>query len=389
MIDVTKKPVDRQTLYEEVWADPVVLVAPRYGLSDVGLAKICRSLAIPLPSRGYWAKVKAGKIMKRPPLPKLEGRRESPTRLVRLPENEVVRRVDARKNAARLNKNTVVISIPDRAVGLHPLVKAASKRLRRRDEWPLDTKLRSAPSEVLNLSVTRASLDRALHITHFLLTALDEYLVRVEIDGLKSETVLEFKDTGVKMTFSLMEQVKRTQHEVTKAEEQARKRYFERSQWHSPVSYPIIPRYDYHPTGLFAIEVGRWPSRTWRDTPKTSLEKRLGEVVAGILILAKETYAREVEAIHRAEERRLAQERFEFRAKRRELETVRFQRLESDAKNWDRAMQLRRYADAVEQCRLSNGELDEDVRDWLLWTRAKADWLDPLIPVSDPILDAP
>jgi hypothetical protein len=52
-------------------------------------------------------------------------------------------------------------------------------------------------------------------------------------------------------------------------------------------------------------------------------------------------------------------------------------------------MQLRRYADAVEQCRLSKGELDQGVQDWLQWTRAKADWLDPLIHVSDPILDAP
>ena len=64
------KPVDRETLYNEVWTDPVTVVAPRYGLSDVGLAKICRALAIPLPSRGYWAKVKAGRVMGRAPLPR-------------------------------------------------------------------------------------------------------------------------------------------------------------------------------------------------------------------------------------------------------------------------------------------------------------------------------
>jgi len=54
--------VDRETLYNEVWTEPVTVVAQRYGLSDVGLAKICRSLTIPLPSRGYWAKIKAGKV---------------------------------------------------------------------------------------------------------------------------------------------------------------------------------------------------------------------------------------------------------------------------------------------------------------------------------------
>lgn len=62
---------ERDALYEAVWKDPVTIVAARYGLSDVGLAKMCRKLQIPLPVRGYWAKVKAGKIMKRPALPPL------------------------------------------------------------------------------------------------------------------------------------------------------------------------------------------------------------------------------------------------------------------------------------------------------------------------------
>lgn len=66
----TKQPVSREALYEEVWTDPVTKVAQRYGLSDVGLAKLCRSLAIPLPERGHWAKVKAGKKVARIPLRK-------------------------------------------------------------------------------------------------------------------------------------------------------------------------------------------------------------------------------------------------------------------------------------------------------------------------------
>ena len=35
---------DRAQLLDEVWAEPVTLVAPRYGLSDVGLIKLCRRL---------------------------------------------------------------------------------------------------------------------------------------------------------------------------------------------------------------------------------------------------------------------------------------------------------------------------------------------------------
>jgi len=73
------KPVDRETLYNEVWTDPVTVVAPRYGLSDVGLAKTYPVLAIPLPSRGYWAKVKAGRVMGCVSLPKLNTPGPMPT----------------------------------------------------------------------------------------------------------------------------------------------------------------------------------------------------------------------------------------------------------------------------------------------------------------------
>jgi hypothetical protein len=50
-------------------------LAPKYKVSDVALAKTCRKLEIPLPGRGYWAKLAAGKHLKpRPPLTALPAR---------------------------------------------------------------------------------------------------------------------------------------------------------------------------------------------------------------------------------------------------------------------------------------------------------------------------
>lgn len=61
---------NRETLYDEVWAEPIITVAKRYNLSDVRLGKICRELNIPKPGLGYWAKKAAGKpVGKRPLLP--------------------------------------------------------------------------------------------------------------------------------------------------------------------------------------------------------------------------------------------------------------------------------------------------------------------------------
>lgn len=59
----------RETLYEEVWAQPLLEVARHYGVSDVAIAKTCRKMHIPLPGRGYWSKVQNGRTLKREPLP--------------------------------------------------------------------------------------------------------------------------------------------------------------------------------------------------------------------------------------------------------------------------------------------------------------------------------
>ncbi len=60
----------RETLYREVWRRPVLEVAKKYGVSSRALGKTCEKLLIPVPGRGYWAKLKAGKpVWKRPLLP--------------------------------------------------------------------------------------------------------------------------------------------------------------------------------------------------------------------------------------------------------------------------------------------------------------------------------
>jgi hypothetical protein len=147
--------------------------------------------------------------------------------------------------------------------------------------------------------------------------------------------------------------------------------------------------HDYTPTGILTIKVGRWPSKSWKDTPRKQLEQRLGEVVAGIVVLAGEIHAKELEEARKAEEMRRAMARYELLTKRRADEAERFKKLESQAKDWDRAEKLRAYISAVENEARIAGEISAELSNWLLWARAKADWLDPLVTVSDPILDAP
>jgi hypothetical protein len=47
--------------YAEVWAEPMTRVAARYDVSANYLARVCFHLNVPVPHRGYWAKVQHGK----------------------------------------------------------------------------------------------------------------------------------------------------------------------------------------------------------------------------------------------------------------------------------------------------------------------------------------
>ena len=60
-----------------------------------------------------------------------------------------------------------------------------------------------------------------------------------------------------------------------------------------------------------------------------------------------------------------------------------------DASRLQRANRLREFIAAVEDRARQDGELTLEKQQWIEWARAKADWLDPLIRRSDPILDAP
>lgn len=59
----------RQTLCDLVWSEPMRTLATKYGISDRGLAKACAASKIPVPERGYWAKLQARQRVSKTPLP--------------------------------------------------------------------------------------------------------------------------------------------------------------------------------------------------------------------------------------------------------------------------------------------------------------------------------
>lgn len=67
--DVRTHQLSRAELYDRVWTTPMRTLAAAFGVSDVGLSKLCRRHLIPTPWAGYWTEKQFGKDKPRPALP--------------------------------------------------------------------------------------------------------------------------------------------------------------------------------------------------------------------------------------------------------------------------------------------------------------------------------
>ncbi len=56
--------ISREELYELVWSAPMTKVGEKFKLSGSYMARVCATLRVPRPERGYWAKLAVGKALR-------------------------------------------------------------------------------------------------------------------------------------------------------------------------------------------------------------------------------------------------------------------------------------------------------------------------------------
>lgn len=61
--------LSREALYERTWAEPMPALAASFGMPPSALRQACRDADIPLPGRGHWVRLRAGKPVVRAALP--------------------------------------------------------------------------------------------------------------------------------------------------------------------------------------------------------------------------------------------------------------------------------------------------------------------------------
>jgi hypothetical protein len=365
-----------------VWEEPLSKIAPRLGLSDVGLRKICVRNNIPVPQRGYWAKAASGRKSNPAPLPKPK---EDWPMTFNAPEQPKEgapglpgiygERIEAEK---RPENRIEVQPLGDK---LHPMTKALKKTLKAARPDQYGGLLCEDPA-VFRVRVPEASIERALMIIEALTRAIEARGLSIQ----PGDTGHYTKSAGVRIgdaivRLSLEETSTRRAHMQTEKEKAQMRRS----------GYSSAPLYDFVPSGLMTMSVPHnWGSgfqSSWKDTASRKLEQRLNEVMIGVYHTAHATEVRVKDEAEKA--RRIAAEnerRAALRAER-DAELAFLNTLRSDADRWREAESLRAYIAAVERHHQAQGELSPEAVVWIERSRRHADRLDPLTPTPRTALD--
>lgn len=345
--------VSRQELYESVWKEPVTTLAKRYGISDVGLRKVCKRMNIPLPKSGHWTIIRSGKNVATVPLSSnYSGNKTvtfSPGVEIDLPDDHP-RKIQIAK-LQELKQNSVIIQmlpVPDKLYTPHKLIEAARSYLQKKVHDHRYPDMYFCPKGVLDIRVSQSFVGRALLFMDTLIKILEK--LGHTVGGNSGRRQTEAIINGEIIPIRLVEKMRMI-------EEESR--------------YGRVKTYVGR--GELSFQMDNYPTKEWHDTSKKKkLENYLLEIVAALETRSIEIKIRNEKHLQRQREQEKREREIKEAQERHSREKGEFQELEGEAIQWMRAQRLRRYINAVERQFIEeNGELDDNISEWLQWARLK------------------
>lgn len=320
----------REELYQQVWAEPMIHVARRLGLSDRGLGKVCARHAIPVPPRGWWARKRHGQAVRQTPLKASD----SPTGPIVIRGAGTLEATPAvQPEISRESDPAWKIVVPDDMLITHPLVRATGVHIRR--GWkngasvPVaagtpQTRAPEAPAETLTTSVSRSVLPRALRIWQALLSAFDRrgYAVTFDKNGATVVSVL-----GEPFEIAVVER---------------RRRVFVDGKWGRSM--------ELEPSGLLFLRVGgNYSSSGTAEGPPHFVEEQLNRFVASLVRRALEIQRQRAAREERERRWQIHDDRRRHKQQERDTERLRVHRMRVLALRWSQDRRLADFLADVER----------------------------------------
>jgi hypothetical protein len=373
----------REQLHELVWNKPMSRLAAEFGISDVGLKKVCARHNVPTPPRGYWAKLGAGQAPRRPRLPPSKDADPIEIRVAESDGPAVHDELSSAIAEAKSPDSRIVVS--DRLQSPCDLVREAKAVLE--DATPDHVGILERPQGCVDIRVSRKQLSRALRIADVLLKefARRNWEIAVQKDG----TFVHVDDAPIAV---FIEESLETVELPPKPE--------------------LSSSYSFHydrreterrPSGHLLVGIREashlWnhtQQRNWRGSDKRVLEQHLSDVIVGMLKLAvaiKADIAKKAREAQREQERqRTRQAKLEEQRCLREAleeEKARVRLLLDQAARWRESQYLREFVEeACKRGAVAELGLEGNAfADWITWATCQADRLDPFAGSPPSILD--
>jgi hypothetical protein len=369
----------------------MIKLAEQFGLSDVGLTKICDRHRVPTPPRGYWAKKEAGKQVKQTLFAEAAdpflNRIEITASRDRLPEpvREVLdQRRAERKQLRAARPKAVMQPAPFTPVAEpHPAIGATAKSLR--SAKPKAEIVAAIGPGLCGLSIGIDSVERIISV-------LDRLAQTCEARGLSfvpENTRMSVSSEKDDVTFEIKERTKQVPHVLTEAEiaaeERRRKRLerpnYGRNRWDDIETFaPRPPEFDTVRAGEFGLEIHGWGGgirRSWWDGKTQTLETMIDQIVDGFEAhIAAAKHRRQENERAEAERQELARRRALAKG-RRERESNRKSLISKLMRTERQAAQLREWISDYE--RHSRAEPNADLERMMGWARYRLSSLEAII----------
>ncbi len=357
-----KQTFTRKELYDLVWSESLLSLSKKYNISDVGLRKICIRISIPLPQNGHWQKIQFGKKVGQTSLPaNYTGDQEITLTFRGGGTDEVADGLSILKALQKEIETDLKskLIVPEKLTNPDKLIVAAKNSLmNQKPDGYLYKGTVSCLRDQLDIRVARGNVGRTLRFMHTLIKALRARGHDVQIKIVTTYAIVEEHD--FKILFR----------------EKMKKEVYKDGNWDRTV---------YHPSGILSFQLNDYPTKEWKDG-KLPIEAQLSKIIAQLELTGKEWKERRIQW-KKEEEERQEKERLQHEFEmRQEKDLTEFKETLQKASRWHKAVNLRNYIDAVEQKAIATNDISEELKNWLLWARKKADWYDPFMEMEDMLL---
>jgi hypothetical protein len=377
------KRLSRKQLYELVWSEPMKILAPRFGISDVALKKACTRAEIPTPGLGHWAKKAARKgtsqvaLAERPPGMDDEvvvgagvgywhsGWSEEELLAALPPPPDFEEPIESVRE--RIAKTVGKLTVPREVRLWHPAID----KLLKEDEQRRERQRASSYPSSWDAPRFDTPLERRrLRVLNSLALATGMMNGKLAISDHEGRSIhFSFYQRQVGIRLDRLRRAKRRGHAANS------------------------PDADEAKLSLSILESPHSENEriAWQDDEQGKVETRITEIAIQIILAAELQYRegvirsyewrvqRKAELEEEERERKRQAERAE-RERQKRLEQARIDRLLKSTAAFEQAGAIRKYVEAIRATQTDNAACSgEELERWSQWALAEAERIDPVV----------